>query len=358
MNVSFLQMLRSLLIFLGGIVLLWMVAGFTGVLQAPEWASPWAWILLIPVVLLPFQRRITGTNRLAVPSRVGFEGRFTLRRIAAGLPSLLLYLSLGLMVLALARPQIVERRVIRTGEGLDILLAIDTSCSMEATDMSTSARAVSRLEVAKGVVSAFVEGRPHDRIGVVVFGEEAFTHVPLTLDHDTLNSVLNQVQLGVAGAQATAIGSAIAVGARRLGQIENPSRVLVLLTDGQNNAGKLAPLDAANAASALGIRIYTVGIGSSSPRGRGLFGMLRGADGLDEDTLKEIAEKTGGEYFRATSARSLKSIFETIDTLEKSEAEISERSRPQEWYRWALVPSVVGLFLHLLFATSWLRRWP
>ena len=192
----------------------------------------------------------------------------------------------------------------------------------------------------------------------MVFGEEAFTHVPLTLDHDTLNSVLSQVQLGVAGAQATAIGSAIAVGSRRLSQIENPSRVLVLLTDGQNNAGKLAPADAADAAAALGIRIYTVGIGSASPRGRGLFGMLRGADGLDEETLKGIAETTGGEYFRATSARSLKSIFETIDTLEKSEAEISERSRPQEWFRWALIPSVIGLFLHLLLSTSWLRRWP
>ena len=134
--------------------------------------------------------------------------------------------------------------------------------------------AQSRLEVAKGVVSAFVEGRPNDRIGVVVFGEEAFTHVPLTLDHETLNNVLSQVQLGVAGAQGTAIGSAIAVGARRLKQIENPSRIMVLLTDGQNNQGELQPLDAADAAAVLGIRIYTVGIGSSGGGRGGFFGFL------------------------------------------------------------------------------------
>ena len=153
------------------------------------------------------------------------------------------------------------------------------------------------MGVAKGVVSAFVEGRPNDRIGVVVFGEEAFTHVPLTLDHDTLNSVLDQVQLGVAGARGTAIGSAIAIGARRLNQIENPSRILVLLTDGQNNAGKLEPVDAAGLAAALDIRVYTVGIGSTTGATRGFFGFLGGADGLDEPTLKAIAEKTGGSIF-------------------------------------------------------------
>ena len=340
-----------------GLLALWGAGALTGVLFAPEWASPWAWLLLIPVVVLPLQPLLTGRNRLAVPGQAGFKGSYSLRRALAWVPGALLYLSLGLMVLALARPQMVDRKVVRTGEGLDILLAIDTSCSMEATDMSTSARAVSRLGVAKGVVSAFVEGRPNDRIGVVVFGEEAFTHVPLTLDHETLNSVLNQVQLGVAGPQGTAIGSAIAVGARRLDQIENPSRILVLLTDGQNNAGKLAPIDAAAAASALGIRIYTVGIGSTGGN-RGFFGFLGGADGLDETTLKAIAEKTDGEYFRATSARSLQQIFDTIDTLEKSEAEITERSKPQEWFRWALVPGALALLLHLLLTTSWLRRWP
>ena len=358
MTVKFSTVVRYMVVFFGGIAALWVISALTGVLYAPEWASPWAWLLFVPVLLFPFQSVLTGRNRLAVPSAVGFKGRFTVRKAFSWLPSAMLYLALGLMVLALARPQIVERKVTRTGEGLDILLAIDTSCSMEATDLSTSAQAVSRLAIAKGVVSAFVEGRPHDRIGVVVFGEEAFTHVPLTLDHDTLNSVLSQVQLGVAGAQATAIGSAIAVGARRLDQIENPSRILVVLTDGQNNAGKLAPLDAASAAAALGVRIYTIGIGSTNGASRGFFGMLGGADGLDEPTLKGIAEKTGGEYFRATSARSLQQIFDTIDTLEKSEAEVSERSKPQEWYRWVLLPAAVALFLHLLLSTSWLRRWP
>ena len=358
MKVSAVSVIRTLLVLLLGLISLIAASAFTGILNAPEWASPWAWVLLLPVFLLPLQPVLTGRNRLAVPSQGAFKGRVTLRTLLAWVPGALLYLSLGLMVLALARPQIVERKVVRTGEGLDILLAIDTSCSMEATDLSTSSQAVSRLGVAKGVVSAFVEGRPNDRIGVVVFGEEAFTHVPLTLDHATLNSVLDQVQLGVAGARGTAIGSAIAVGSRRLNQIENPSRILVLLTDGQNNAGKLDPVEAASLAKALNIRVYTIGIGSTGGASRGFFGFLGGADGLDEPTLKAIAETTDGEYFRATSARSLQQIFDTIDTLEKSEAEITERSKPQEWYRWALVPAAIALLLHLLLTTSWLRRWP
>ena len=148
------------------------------------------------------------------------------------------------------------------------MLAIDTFVPWKRATCE-SVRAVSRLEVAKGVVSAFVEGRPNDRIGVVVFGEEAFTHVPLTLDHETLNNVLSQVQWRC-GCTGDSDCPAIAVGARRLKQIENPSRIMVLLTDGQNNQGELQPLDAADAAAVLGIRIYTVGIGSSGG-GRGGF---------------------------------------------------------------------------------------
>jgi Ca-activated chloride channel family protein len=356
MQVKALDVLRVLLSMAFGLALILLVAAFAGVLGAPEWANAGYWWLLIPVLLLPLQRSLTGRNVLAVPGLDALRGRYTLRMAFAWLPQTLLLVSLGLMVLALARPQIVERSVTRTGEGLDIILAIDTSCSMEAQDLSTSTSSVSRLGVAKGVVSAFVDGRPHDRIGVVVFGEEAFTHVPLTLDHKTLNSVLTQVQLGVAGPRGTAIGSAIAVGARRLKQIDNPSRIMVLLTDGQNNAGQISPIQAAEAAAALGIRIYTVGIGSSG-RG-GLLGFLGGADGLDEETLKSIAEESQGEYFRARSAQSLQEIFETIDTLEKSEAEVTERTRPHDWYRWVLLPAFVGLLLHLLLATSWLRRWP
>ena len=338
-----------------GALCLTVVAGLSGVFSAPEWASPWAWLLLIPVLLLPLQGFATGINRLAVPTSSGVKHRWTLRRLLAGVPNVLMFVALGLMVLALARPQEVKRQVIRSSDGLDIMLAIDTSCSMEAEDLNAGLRKVSRLGVAKGVVADFVEGRPYDRIGIVVFGEEAFTHVPLTLDHGTLQSVLDQVQIGIAG-QGTAIGSAIAVAARRLRQIDNPSRIMILLTDGENNAGVLQPVAAATAAAAFDIRIYTIGIGKSRPLS--VSSVFAGSDGLDEVTLKAIAQKTQGEYFRATSAGSLESIFETIDTLETSRAEVSERANATEWYRWVLLPAAVFLLLQLVLGSTWLRRWP
>jgi Ca-activated chloride channel family protein len=250
----------------------------------------------------------------------------------------------------------VERRIMRSHDGLDILLAIDTSCSMEATDLAAGRTAVSRLEVAKGVVAEFVDERPDDRIGVVVFGEEAFTHVPLTLDHDTLKDVLEQVQIGVAGARGTAIGTAIAVSAKRLKQVENPERIVILLTDGQNNAGKYSPLEAADAAAALGIRIYTIGVGGRPSGLDRLFTL--GSDGLDERTLKAIAERTGGAYFRAASMDALRQIYDTINTLETSPAEVEEDVEDHHWYRYALFPGLLALILHLLLRAVGLRGWP
>jgi len=350
------MVVRTLLHGLAGVGGLLVILSLTGVLLAPSWAFALALLLLLPTVLLPLQPVVTGVNRLAVAGIGRYRPGFSARVVLAFLPGALLVVSLGLMVVALSGPMEVEKRVQRTGEGLDILLAIDTSCSMEARDLSAGGRGVSRLEVAKGVVSEFIEGRPEDRIGVVVFGEEAFTHVPLTLDHATLLDVLQQVQIGVAGARGTAIGTAIAVAARRLEQVENPERVMILLTDGQNNAGRYAPLEAAEAASALDIRIYTIGVGA---RSRGLGRLLSlGDDGLDERTLTAIAERTGGAYFRAASADALRRVYATIDELERSPAEIEEDLEEHPWYRYALFPGLLGLVLHLLLSTVGLRRWP
>lgn len=328
----------------------------TGLLSAPEWRTAAALLLLIPVVLLPLQPLVTGVNRLAVSDTSRFRQRFSPRLAIAWLPGALLVASLGLLVVAVAGPMEVERRIMRSNDGLDILLAIDTSCSMEATDLSAGGASVSRLEVAKGVVAEFVGQRPDDRIGVVVFGEEAFTHVPLTLDHDSLNDVLQQVQIGVAGARGTAIGTAIAVSAKRLKQVENPERIVILLTDGQNNAGKYSPLEAAEAAGALNIRVYTIGVGG---RPRGMAGVFSiGGDGLDERTLMAIAERTGGAYFRAVSVGDLRKIYDTINELETSPAEVEEDIEDHPWYRYALFPGLLGLMLHLLLRAVGLRRWP
>lgn len=341
----------------GGIGLLVVILSATGVVLAPQWGLAIGLLLLLPTLLLPLQPLVTGHNRLAVADVSRFRQRFSLRLLFAFLPGALLLAGTGLLVVSLARPMEVERRVERTQDGLDILLAIDTSCSMEASDLVGRSRSVSRLEVAKGVVVEFIEGRPDDRIGIVVFGEEAFTHVPLTLDHETLVDVLSQVQIGVAGARGTAIGTAIAVGSKRLLQVDNPERVLILLTDGENNAGRYEPLEAAQAAADLGIRVYTIGVGSN--RGGGIMGVLGGgSSGLDERTLSQIAEKTGGAYFRATSADALRRVYDTIDKLERSPAESEEDIEPHDWYRYALFPGILLLLLHAFFSTVGLRRWP
>ena len=217
---------------------------------------------------------------------------------------------------------------------------------MKETDLAVGIRAWDRLSVAKQVIEEFVEERPHDRIGLVVFGEEAFTQVPLTLDHDALLDVLEYVRIGVAGPGATAIGQAIAVSGRRMNQVEAPSRIVILLTDGRNNAGRIAPVEAAEAAAALDIKVYTIGVGA------------RGAQGLDEQTLVQVAEATGGRYFRADSKNALEEIFGLIDRMETSPAEVTEYSQHIELYRRYAIPGFALLLLQFLLGQTWLRRGP
>lgn len=317
-----------------------------------SFADPLWLLLLVPVLLLPLQARLTGRNRLAVGRLDAMRRRLTLRLLLAPVPGVLGVLGLVLVVVALARPQHTRRDVIVESEGLDILLTVDTSGSMKAEDLSSGLQPVNRLQVAKGVMAEFIEQRPHDRIGVVVFGEEAFTRVPLTLDHQTLLDLLDQVEIGMAGPQGTAIGTAIGVSARRLKDLEAKSKVVILLTDGKSNAGKISPMEAAQAAAALGIKIYTIGVGAE----RGLFGVM--GDGMDEDGLKRIAEATGGRFFRATDTQSLQRVYETIDELEPSPAEVVELVEHVELFRRFLVPGLALLGVQLLLSHTWLRRSP
>jgi len=318
-----------------------------------QFANPWAFLLLLPVLVLPLQPWLTGRNVLAVASVSEMERRLTLRLLLAWIPGVLQLLGLVLLVVALARPRETRRDVMVESEGLDIMLAVDTSGSMRADDFRKDLRTVNRLQVAKGVMADFIEGRPHDRIGVVVFGEEAFTHVPLTLDHTTLLGIMDQIELGVAGAQGTAIGSAIAVSAKRLKELEAPERIVILLTDGRNNAGRISPMEASQAAAALGIKVYTIGVGSEQ---RSLFGML--GDGLDEAGLTRISKATGARFFRATDADSLQRIYETIDELEPSPAVVVQLVDHEERFRVFLLPGVALLVGWLLLSGTWLRRGP
>lgn len=319
------------------------------------WAWPWAFLLLIPVALLPWQARWTGRVRLRLPGPDVHRGGGSARTAIAWLPRALRMAGLALLVVALARPQEIRRTRVRTSDGLDILLAVDTSGSMRAEDLSVRGRGLDRLEVAKAVMDDFIAARTADRIGVVVFGEEAFTHVPLTLDHDTLRDVLKTLAIGIAGESRTAIGSAVAVSAKRLKDLEAPSKVVILLTDGRSNAGRLQPEEAARLAAALGIKVYTIGIGPAGRSGS-LFGI--GGDGVDEPTLKAVAEVTGAQYFRATNARSLERVFSAIDELEPSPGETEDLvERDERFHVWASLGGIL-LGLQMLLSLTWLRRAP
>jgi Ca-activated chloride channel family protein len=238
------------------------------------------------------------------------------------------------LVLALARPQHVDRQRVVEREGIDILLVLDTSGSMKDDDYTVGRRRVSRLRAAKEVIGRFVEGRPDDRIGLVVFGDVAFTQVPLTTDHRAMKAFLEQVSIGMAG-QSTAIGDAIAVAAQRMMSLDAPERVVILLTDGDSRTG-MSPLEAAKAAAALDIKVYTIGMGSSGGGGGLLGGMLGRSSSLDESTLKAIAQTTGAQYFRADDTRSLEDVYATIDTLEKTTAEVQEFVHRDERYHGVL----------------------
>lgn len=319
-----------------------------------EWATP-LWFLALPLaVAAPWAGR---NPRLAWPSLASVRTAATWRSVLAPLPRVGLSLSLALLVVALARPQQVDREQQVESDGIDILLVLDTSGSMEQADYSSGGRRTSRLEVAKEVMARFIEGRPHDRIGLVVFGEEAFTQVPLTLDHDSMLKFLSQVEIGMAGERSTAVGDGLAVASKRLKELDAPSRVVILLTDGRNNAGQIAPMQAAQAARALGVRVYTIGVGSDGGA-RGPFGLFGGGSDLDERSLQAIARVTEGQYFRAANSAALEKVYETIDQLEKSTARVKEYVHREEMFRPVALAGLIGLVLSALLGETLLRRLP
>ena len=247
-----------------------------------------------------------------------------------------------LLTVALARPQSTDRGENVNTEGIDIILATDISGSMLAEDFRPN-----RVEAAKRVAADFIDGRPNDRIGLVVFSGESFTQCPLTLDHPVVKNLLNQIKPGMIE-DGTAIGMGLATAVSRLKESKAKSRVVILLTDGVNNRGFIDPLTAAGIAQSFGVRVYTIGVGTigvapypvQTPFGTQYQNM---PVEIDEDLLGKIAAQTGGQYFRATDNRTLKSIYEQIDKLEKTKIEVTQfRRHKEEFYPMAMA---AGLFL-------------
>ena len=267
------------------------------------------------------------------------------------------YTVLCLMVLALARPQWGTERTEVLTEGINIVLALDLSESMAALDFKKKRRVVNRLEAVKGVVQEFVAGRSGDRIGMVVFGTHAYTQLPLTRDYNTMVSILDRLEIGAAG-KSTAIGDAIGISLKRLADIESRSNIIILLTDGQSNAGELSPDTAAEIAVQKGVKIYTIGVGT---RGKApflvkdpLFGerYVYQRVNIDEDMLRAIADTTGGLYFRAENLAGLQQIYATIDAMETTEVEVDIFAEYNEIYPWLLIPALLLLPLYVILRNT------
>ena len=237
------------------------------------------------------------------------------------LRALMMILMWLLLVSAAARPQYVGDAIDLPSSGRDLLLAVDISGSMEATDLELSGRKVSRLDVVKSVLDDFIDRREGDRIGLILFGEQAYLQTPLTFDRDTVRTMLNESAIGLAGASRTAIGDGIGLAVKRLQQRQVDSRVLILLTDGQNNTGAVTPIKAAELASQVGIKIYTIGVGAERMIVDSFFGKrtLNPSKDLDEDTLIAVAEATDGQYFRARNTQELEEIYAVLDAVEPVE---------------------------------------
>lgn len=276
---------------------------------------------------------------------------------------LLKYVALLLMIVALARPQWGTQRISTQTEGVNIILAVDLSESMAALDFKRKGQIVNRLEAVKSVVRDFITKREGDRIGMVVFGSNAFTQLPLTRDYNTIAFILDRIQIGSAGS-STAIGDAIGISLKRLEDIKSTSNVIILLTDGQSNAGELTPQVAARVAAEKDVKIYTIGVGT---RGKAPFLVQDPFLGqryiyqqvdIDEKTLREIADRTGGLYFRAEDLQGLQRIYETIDGLEKTEVKMKTFSSYRDLYAWILVPASFLLGLQLILAHTRFLRIP
>ncbi|MFQ5454625.1 MAG: VWA domain-containing protein [Nitrospirota bacterium] len=270
---------------------------------------------------------------------------------------------LCLIVIALARPQssISETKI--TTEGIDIILAIDTSTSMLAEDFTLRGKRQNRLKVVKSVVKEFVKGRPDDRIALIAFAARGYMVSPLTLDHGWLLQNLERVKIGMIE-DGTAIGSGIMSSLNRIKDTDSKGKVIILLTDGRNNAGKISPLTAAEAAKALKVKVYTIGAGTKGLApypvkdffGNTVYKSVK--IDIDEDILNKIAQKTGAKYFRATDTKSLIKIYKEIDRLEKRPIEETGYLKYNELFPYFLTPAIVLIFLEVALGNTIFRRLP
>lgn len=315
-------------------------------------------LLLVPLAIWLYLWREKRPATFTLSTIGAFRGRkVSWRTRLCWLPFALALLAFISGVVALARPQSSNAYSTESTEGINIVLALDISGSMLAKDLQPN-----RFEAAKSVAGEFVSSRPYDNIGLVVFAGESYTQCPLTTDHAVLLNMINGVEMGLVN-DGTAIGSGLATAVNRLKEIKEGSKVVILLTDGTNNSGTIAPVTAAEIAASFGIRVYTIGVGTM---GEALYPIQTylGVEyvsmpvEIDEASLKQIASATGGLYFRATDNNSLHKIYEEIDQLEKVKLKVESFTQKEELFPPYLWAALILLFAALLLRSTLFRRMP
>ena len=320
----------------------------------------WQWpefLYLIPATLLIFAVRWVLRYRFDQKLPVAImqrELRSSLTNLVRLLPELVLMLVLALLIAALARPQKTNEKVEQWTEGIDIMVALDISQSMQIEDFAPN-----RLEAAKQVAHEFINGRLQDRIGIVVFSGDAFSLAPLTTDYDLLKQYLDEISYEMIESRGTAIGSALAVVTNRMRESTALTKVCILLSDGDSNAGNIDPLTAAELASAYGVKIYTIVVGKEGmvPMGKDFFGRPQMyPNTVDETTMRKIAEIGGGEFFRATNNQALKQVFERIDQYEKAEIKETRYKDTSDYYFVYLQWAISGFLLWMLMKSTYVTN--
>ncbi|MEI6081382.1 MAG: VWA domain-containing protein [Verrucomicrobiota bacterium] len=333
-----------------------------------SFAHPWLLLGLLALPLLALLRgKFGGTPGILFSSTqlVVAVGKKRRSRAGAVLASLI-YGAMACLIVALARPQIGHTLEHVTASGVDIMLVLDVSGSMRAEDYVVGDKRMNRIDMVKRVTQDFIEARPNDRIGIIAFAGRPYLVSPLTLDHDWLIQNLDRVQIGMVE-DSTAIGSALASAASRLKDRDSKTKIIVLLTDGANNAGKVLPLTAAEAAKALGIKIYTIVAGSNDPipfpvklqNGRTvLMDLPAGYFPMDEKLLGQIAQMCDGKYFRATDTSSMNRSFKEIDRLEKTKVEVEKSADYHDYFALFLLIAACLLIAEAVLSQTLWRRLP
>lgn len=316
-------------------------------------------LLLIPMIGWYIWKLCKSQASLQVSSSEAFDapGATSWKVYLRHVPFILRMAAVAVLIIILARPQSTNSWQNTSTEGIDIVLAMDISSSMLAQDLKPN-----RLEASKDVAASFINGRPNDNIGLVVFAAESFTQCPLTTDHTVLLNLFKDIQPGIIQ-DGTAIGLGLANAVSRIKDSQARSKVIILLTDGVNNAGEIAPVTAAEIAKTFGIRVYSIGVGTQGKAPypfQTAFGVqYHDIDvEIDEPTLKQVAATTGGQYFRATDNASLKEIYSEIDKMEKTKISVQQYSKKQEEYKnWALLLFAL-LLVEILLRNTLLRNIP